>query len=453
MKWLLLFILAVIGFTACIGQSPAYTPAAPLDEVRVEITDYVPQNGYNSEAMPDDADLPIAESGFPILQIASSYDPFTVEREFWHDGSLSLTALTAEHSFRDVNVRLRGRGNSTWIRGEDKRPLRFRFEEARTLFDSPYPHRDWILLANHFDLSLLRNYAAFYLAAQMGSMDFVPSSQFVHLYVNDEYMGVYQIVDERDFGPGRMTLAFNPDPALSEFLFELDGHAFRGRDGEEGIDFFVVDERAYTIRFPGPNDHDGHLEYLRDFVEKVNQSIHSHDFEAISSAIDLQSFVDFYIVQELFKNIDVGNFSVFMQLRGQNENRKIYFGPVWDFDRSAGNTLYWAEPEHVFAAVYNVWFREMLAVPEISALVSSRWNEITDGPIEKTIERLRFLADQYEEEFSRNFERHNVWENNPPWFDDMLPEVNTSIVGFSSQAEYLINWLAARRAWLTDRVF
>jgi len=397
----------------------------------------------------EDTHLSHESPTFPALHITSSYDPFTVERNFWHNGTLTLTNTEEAYAFSDVDVRIRGRGNSTWVRGGEKRPLRLRFEEARSFLGSDYAHRDWILLANHFDASLMRNYAAFHLANSLDGLDFTPFSRFVHLYVNGEYRGVYQLTDERDVGPGRAPLTFDPDPAISEYFFELDGHivGWLAEGNVEGEDFFTVNGMAYDIRFPSSNRWDGHLEYLQAFVQTVNDAIHSRDFAAIEAMIYLPSFVDFYIVQELTKNIDVGAFSVFMTVRGQGEDRRLHFGPVWDFDRSIGNTLYWPEPEHIHAAYRNEWFRELLETPEVFALVADRWNEVRDAEIAQTIAHTRYTAERYQSEFERNFERHPGLLGRP---HQPTPEELWRIDSFMGHVNYMTDWLEARVGWLDD---
>jgi len=393
--------------------------------------------------------------GFPSLHLVSEYDPFVVDRTFWHTGAATLWGSDDAYNFNDVAVRIRGRGNSTWVRGSEKRPLRLRFLEPRHMFGSEYAHRDWILLANLFDPSLVRNHSALYLASLLETMDFTPSSQFVHLYVNNEYMGLYQLTDERNPEPGRAPLHFDPDPALSEYMFELDGHLVGtwADENEEDVTFFMAgvgeEARAYDIRFPRQQDWDGHLEYLRDHIRYVDEVLRSRDYEAIKRVIDIPSMIDFFLVQEFMKNIDVCSFSVFMTLRGQGEGRRIFFGPAWDFDRSAGNTLYWSAYTHMLAGWRNNWFRHMLSTPEIFQLAANRWSEIKDGSIRQMIDHITYVTETYEASFLRNFERFDhILGGNPSWFI-MLPHVTRGIDTFQGQIEYLLSWYEGRVYWLT----
>ena len=385
---------------------------------------------------------------FPSLHLTSSYDPFAVERSFWHSGTLSL----ANHAdaFENVDIRIRGRGNSTWHFGEEKRPLRLRFETPQSFLGSDYIARDWVLISNHFDLTLMRTYLAFYLASLLNGLDWTSSAQFVHLYINGEYVGVYQVSDERDIQPGRMQLIFDENPAVSEYLFELDHSAINNRT--EGVEFFFADGRPYDIRYPR-NDRlsIGHVEYMQDFVENIAEVLRSRDFAAISAVMDIPSFVDFYLVQELFKNTDVGYNSVFMQVRGQGEDRRLYWGPVWDFDRSAGNMYYWHDYHHLHAAVRNHFMRYLMTTPEIFALVAERWEEISENQVKQMIAHIEYLAYTYEAEFARNFEAFPVWEAPlPSWMTKMLPTHLHEIDSWSGQIEFLLEWFEGRIWWMNQ---
>jgi len=386
---------------------------------------------------------------FPALHIMSYYNPFDVERDFWHNGTLSLT--NHADAFDNVDIRIRGRGNSTWHFGEDKRPLRLRFEEPQTLLDAGHIARDWVLIANHFDLTLIRTHMAFYLASLLDGMDWTPFSQLVHLYINGEYVGLYQIADERDIGPGRMQLFFNEDPAISEYLFELDNNSLN--TGVEGVTFFIADGAPYDIRYPrGSRLSTGHLEYLQEFILNVNEVVRTRDFEAISKIMDFPSMIDFYLVQELFKNIDVGFNSVFMQVRGQGENRRMHWGPVWDFDRSAGNMYYWHDYHHLHAAIRNYHFHYLLSVPEIFELAAQRWTEISVNQVPQMLAYINYLVKNYESEFNRNFERHPVpsLDRLPYWMANMLPPHLHEITTWRGQIEFLQEWFTGRIWWMNQ---
>ncbi|MCL2387753.1 MAG: CotH kinase family protein [Defluviitaleaceae bacterium] len=382
----------------------------------------------------------------PAIHINVPESPF-VYREVWQDGIISLSY--SDYDFGATAVRVRGRGNSTWWLGEDKRPLRFRFNEARSVLGSEYAARDWILLAENFDRSLLRNYAALTLGARLGGMSFVPSAQHVHLYVNGEYMGVYLLTDERNTETGRLDIQWHSEPSLSDFFVELDFRAYRG--GIYGETFVVVNDRIYDIRYPSSERRrtPAHIVYVRRYLEAVSYTLRYGTFEEAMKLIDLDSFVDFYIVQEVVKNPDAYYTSVFTYITGEGGNRRLFMGPLWDFDLAAGNVPDWhfsRDPQHLYVAVLHYWYRNLMTMPEFVEAVVIRWNEVRDTAIAETITHIRDTAETYKDEFERNFERHQVM-GTP--LNIGSPEIQ-AIDTFDGQVEYLINWLETRVAWLDN---
>jgi len=394
------------------------------------------------------------KADFPSLHINIPLHPFEQERGDWQRGGLlAMEGTSPELAFYDVPVRIRGRGNTTWNYGPDKRPLRIRFEEAQTILDSPYAHRDWVLLANHFDRSLLRNHGAKYLSRLLTGMHWNAFGRFVHLYINGEYYGVYELIDERSVEPGRVNLTAHEDPQNSEYFLELNGHTigWRRHDFVYGEDFFIVTDRAYELRFPsGAMASDAHFLYARNHVQRVSDAIRTHNWRDITNLIGLASFVDFYIVQELFKNADIGAFGVFMQISGQGEDRRLYLGPVWDFDQSSGNNEFIENPRGRFAVRENYWFNYLMNIPAFKEAVTLRWDEIKYTYIPQMLERIMYLATTYEHAFERNFERHpyvmgDIFEWN--WVHSYATaEIDT----FMGQVEFLIDFLEQRMEWMDD---
>ena len=376
--------------------------------------------------------------GFPTLHIESEQDPFHMERLEWHEGVFSLFG-----EIENSHVQIRGRGNGTWHNAPNKRSLRIRFYEPQSLFDSGYMHRDWILLGNPFDRSLLRNHFIFYLAESMGGTGFVTSSRFVHLHINNIYVGVYQLTDERDSDRGRLDLLAHLNPTISEYLIELDA---RSED-------IVVNKREYKVRFPREGGMSPqHMEYACDYINSVSEVIRDRDWAMITELIDIPSLVDFYIIQELSKDIDVGFASVFMQIKGQGTERRLYMGPVWDFDLSLGLMFtghyqlgFDNSPEGMHAAISNYWFRYLMSIPEFREAVAKRWIDVSEHHIPSAIDEISRIARTYQEDFERNFLYHSIVAG--PYL--RLGE-NQQFETHMEHVTFLNDFIRERTAWLDE---
>ena len=398
------------------------------------------------------AEMPENFAGiFPAIHIETV---LPIDRRIWEDAVVTMSGTDSEFVFEGVEGRIRGRGNSSWRL--EKTPFRIRFDEARTMLDSNHAARDWTFIPNHSDKSLMRNYSAYHLATLLDGMYFAPFARFVDVYFNGEYQGVYMLSVQVQVNEGRAELVYDSNPFLSEYLIEMDTRVPQDYDSEEGVTFVTVGERHYDILFPRGNDLTfAHVEYIRSFLGKVDDLIHAHDY-AVFEHIHLPSFVDFYIVQELYKNVDVGYASVFMQIRGHGEERRLEMGPVWDFDIAAGNAYfqgrnsmgeyypYYYSPHGLWAAWTNSWFRNLMYMPKFFEAVTVRWNEIENVEIRATIDHIMFMAEEYYHAFGRNFERwpilgEEIWPN---------PQRVVEIDTFQGQVGYLVEWLEIRKIGL-----
>jgi hypothetical protein len=186
---------------------------------------------------------------------------------------------------------------------------------------------------------------------------------------------------------------------------------------------------------------------------RVDAAIKTGDFAALESLVYLPSLIDFYLVQEWFKEIDVSDRSIFMQIKGEGAARRLHFGPVWDFDRSAGNLAFWYTPPYIFAAWRNSWFSDLLEMPETHALIAARWQEMRAYHIPQMLHYAQYLMENYGAAFERNFtEAHTHILGGEPEWNIFTPPPMREITTFRGQVEYLISWLEARGMWL-DRYF
>lgn len=369
-----------------------------------------------------------AYEDFPTLSIIM-YDgisPF-VDKELWIDSSFSLDSTHSNWRFEGITGSVSGHADSTWLTegSENKRSLRISFDEARPVTGSDASHTDWVLLANHFDLSLLRGHVAFELAKILGHTGFVPFSQFVHLYVNDEYMGVYQLVDDVSVANGRVELSFSPNPVWSEYLIWRDMH-----------------DQGYEILFPASYLHNGHAQYVYQFIVNVSDAIQAENWELIQTLIDVDSFVNFYIQAEFLSDIAIN--SVFLHIRGQDHRRRLFFGPVWDFDLAAGNDIRRFDTEFPFVALRHYWFHHLIAIPEFRNNVADRWNELRDNEIVQFITDIENKARQWRPDFERNFERHPLTDIRSIYEPRVFGEIDT----FMGHVDFLTDWLMRRAYWM-----
>jgi len=395
--------------------------------------------------------------GLPSLHLSiAPYERGGLDRWEWRPSTVSLRGganTPAEHTFEGIRIEARGRGNTSW-NNSNKRPLRIRFDTARTMFGSDYRALNWTLIANALEHSMVRNYSAYLLGELLDGLDFSPARHFVHLYMDGEYRGVYMLSDQMNINDGRMLLTAGNVPDLSEYFLEW---CFRASDENEPYAYFVIGSMSFFrsngrvegvpfgIRFPGGSilrRNLGHREFAKNFIMRVDDTLARGDFYEIAQVIDVPSFIDFYLVQELFKNQDVGVSSLFFQIRRVGARHKLFAGPLWDFDRSIGSSDWGStSPQGAWAATQNQFFRHLMNTNQFRGKVAARWSEIRNDEVQTMIREIRDLTTAYRACFERNFRR---WPNKNthgiPMELRRLP--------FPGQVDFLIDWLEQRKAWM-----
>ena len=435
----------------------------------------------------------------PPANINASFLP--LDRYEWQNATFSVTnSYGNNYDFNNITGRIRGRGNSTWNIGTranspstQKWPFRIRLDAPRSMLGMNSVSTDWSFIANLSDYTLMRNEAAKFFSRQLCGMDWQTQSRFVHVYFNGQYRGVYWVAEQlevsnynearvQDRVEGRIPLTYNPNPALSEYFIELDLRANDPPRNDpnrimiEGVDYIRAAGRVYDLRFPDDTRENGngftrrtptvaHVNYARTFIENVDNALAIGNWTNIQNWIDIDSFVDFYIVHEFFKNIDSGGLSVHMTIRNTPNGRRVFKGPIWDFDLTAGNndpTSTWgafdawnARGGYTTAGIWpghiNRWFRNLLRVPQFFELVRVRFDYLAFGhgngnsAIDRTIRYIHTLANVYQSEFDRNFTRWNLlgrrtWAQPP-----CIVQLNTH----NQNVMHLINWLHYRRLQLS----
>jgi len=393
-----------------------------------------------------------------------------IHRNDWRPGiEISLTGARSAHNFRDEIAQVRGRGNTTWFNMGEKRPFRIRFDDARPMFGSSYSARDWTVIACAIDYSFMRQYSAYFLGRMLAHQSFAPAGHFVHVYLGGEYRGVYMISDQMQAGPGRADLASNLDPALSEYLLEWCARADRYSASGPPEEFFVIvdipnnanrQDIPFVVDFPGGGilrGGHGHMDFLRDFLNEVSTAIRGGNQAEISRLIDVPSFIDFYLVQELFKNHDSFWSSLRFQIKQVDGRPVLHAGPLWDFDISAGGG--WSgsgnySPSGFRAAAFNGWFNSLMRAPWFRQRAVARWGEIRGREVRSMVSRIGEVSQRYLDCFERNFERWPVLGTNvfrPGSTTDPNFGVTPSVMAldtFEENIDYLVGWLEQRIAWM-----
>lgn len=354
-------------------------------------------------------------------------------------------------SYIDADAKIKLRGNSTlWV---DKKAYKIKFNEKQNLLNMG-SDKEWALLANYFDATHLRNYYAYMLATALG-LEYSVECRFVNVYINGEYNGLYLLTETVKTGEERVNIEQKTNSTEVPFLLELDMKIIQDNPNYmQTLDdeMFLVDNRKYNgktypfgTKYPDSfKDVDSsQYKYIKDYINNTFKSVRNGNYE---DYIDVESFIDYFLIQELFMNVDLDYSSVYMY---KPVGEKLKFGPIWDFDLSSGNVGY------VDGYSYNrgmkdinggsYLFNELYKYDEFKNTFKQRYEEVNLDVIPALLNSI---------EYNYLYLSKYAKEDNDKW--NVLNDKNwarpTHLVGISykEQVEYFETYLYLHNKWMKE---
>ncbi len=361
--------------------------------------------------------------------------------------TISLDSKEAQYCAANLSATIRCRGNGSMSVGKStgKFPYKLKFDQKINLFGlGDGKEKDWVLLAHVGDQSMLRNFAAKYLGDLLDNIPYSPNSMHVNVYLNGEYIGVYELTEQIEVKNNRINIDDSLTDAENGFLVELDAYS---------SDVYVrVGGQKYTVKSEVYSNEQ--LDFIKNYLQKVDNAITAGNQKALAELVDMGSLVDMYLIQEFAKNIDAGWSSFYMY---REAGGKLIFAPPWDLDLAFGNDnrldkgsyegLYigpgkdgMMQNHRWYNLLYqNAWFRDMIA---------QRWQEISNNEILQMIQAVRDTAEYILPDMERNYERWDFLGEKQQQEPRAIYELTT----YREHIDYLISWMQDRKAWM-DKEF
>ena len=380
----------------------------------------------------------------PIIKLTTSDGGDIVSKEDYKTGTITINDF--DHLYWDKNefsatMRIRGRGNSTW--GMPKKPYKVKLDEKARIFGMS-TDKEWCLLANYCDKSLLRNLTAMEISRRL-EFSWTPKMQPVEVYLNGRYDGVYNFCEHKKVSPERV----NIDVDAGDILFEI----------EQQLDEPVCWTTAHgcPIMFSDPElPTEEQIQYAKSFFKSFEDALWAKQFDTVyGQYIDKDSFINNFIIQELTKNVD-GNLrkSTFLTLP---KGGKLEMYHVWDFDISMGNCDYyydgydspnswkgwWIKDQGANGRNHG-WYYRLFMDPVFCADVKARWIEVY--PLLATIpeyinEMVEVLGDAPE----RNFRRWDILS--------VYVWPNAKVTGsYAGEVDWLLEYYTKRLKWMDFQI-
>ena len=252
-------------------------------------------------------------------------------------------------------IEIKGRGNTTWW-SYPKKPYTIRLAEKRPVLGMPEGKR-WNLLANWMDRTDIRNDVALEIARRTKSLGWTPSGRFVELYVNNNHQGNYYLCEKVSMSKNRVY--DGPDGVLLELDVNYD-EKFK----------FYSRSLALPVNVKEPDGDkmtDELFMHIQDVFNTAEEAVCAGN-PTWRDLVDMDSFIDFWFVQELTFNWEPNHpKSCFLHF---GTDGVIKAGPVWDFDWET-----FKPNDSHFRDKSSIWYAYMFRDPVFVARVKEKWTE------------------------------------------------------------------------------
>ena len=301
------------------------------------------------------------------------------------DGSGTVVVDSAE-----AQVKVRG----NWTTNYEKKPLRIKFTEQQSLLglNGGASFKNWVLLAEYKDASMLRNKTALEISREIMGQDglYASDAAFVEVNINEKYWGVYLLAELQQINENRMDITeaqkdykgtdigyllefdgnfYNEEPLQQFYVDYHDNAALKPYDGNDGSGKTIrclplmKSERKKEVGFTIKSDiysqeqHDFIASYVNNVYRimyeaayndkayvfngdysEISETTEISPKEAVEKVVNVRSLADMYIISELTCDADLYWSSFFMTADfGEGGDRKLTFQAPWDFDSALGN--------------------------------------------------------------------------------------------------------------------
>jgi hypothetical protein len=372
-----------------------------------------------------------------------------------------------------IGIELRGSSSQSFPKKQFGIELR---DDTGMGIDAPLlslpEEEDWVLFAPYNDKSLMRDALAYKLGRDLGG--YAPRTRFCELVLDDVYQGVYVLIEKIKRDKNRLDIStlsseeISGDDLTGGYIIKIDKFTGGGGDGWPSAykpPYASDQEVFFQYEYPKAaniaSEQRAYIQqYVRNFEDVLAGSTFADPVNGYSKYIDVDSFVDFLIIQEVTKNVDGYRLSTFFHKQKDSQGGKLVMGPIWDFNLGFGNADYCTSgnPEG-FVLDFNVlcsydywlipfWWKRLMQDNNFRIKVANRWTELRTSTlsvngIHTYIDSVYTVLNQ--ESQQRNFKAWKVL-NAYVWPNYYVGPT------FKSEVDWLKSWVSQRLSWLDQHM-
>ena len=384
----------------------------------------------------------------PVVEINTDDGKAIVSKKEYKSGTVEIKCDegVGYPSLKRAIAGIRGRGNSTW--NWAKKPFKIKFEDKVSVLGMSEA-KEWTLLANYSDKSLIRNYVAMEMAKELEHLSFTPSQIPVDVFFNGEYIGIYTMGEQIEMKSGRVEEEETPGSADTSYLLEVGG---ADEGDEENENYFTVGElRFVTINDPDEDEiTPEQFNFIKEYAKKANDAVVS--LKNYEEYIDIDSLIDWVIIHEWSFNLDCCfRRSCFMI---KEKGGRLKMGPIWDFDLAFGNFSKdgsykrWASLGSEDGYVKTNWMNHLMKDSDFMNKFKLRWNEVKERILNKALSSIDMMSELIDASQKLNFQVWKIWNTRTGYQPNAMVKINT----YEKQIIYLKDFIKTRYDWIDKQL-
>ena len=415
---LCVLMITVLCGLSVVGNSVAKSENKSKEKKRTVIT----KEEMKEWAAPDEESLEYYDLGefsttLPVVYMNTKGQQVLKENAIW--GNIALldgngeerSVFSTPNSIYRATIKYRGASSYSKF---DKKQYRIKFYKNKK--DSAKEvslagmgaNSEWVLNGPYLDKTLIRNKLVYDLARELNG--WAPDTRFVELFVDGEYQGVYLAVEPVTNGESRLRLAeFGLLSGETAYIVNRD----RIDTGSEEIDTWGKTNgytyNALYIRYPSKNKiTEKQKEYIQKDISEFEQALYGKNFSdkriGYQAYIDMDNWVDYFIINEFAMNYDAGNLSTYLY---KELDGKLQLA-VWDFNNGFDNYQWFRTETDVLHTVENSWFQRLWQDEAFRERVCERYVQLRKTTLsdEHIAEKIASYQEELGEAVDRNFK---VW--------------------------------------------
>lgn len=385
----------------------------------------------------DDSEYPYA--GIPRIVIETENHREIKDRETEIPAKLQIWGEKAPES-EVMELTIRGRGNTSWT-DMPKKSYKIEFTDKQSMLGMP-KDRDWALIANHADKTLMMNYLMYHLSAELGAY-YAPRCEFAELFLNKEYLGVYLLTETIKISKHRICIPENQN----SFIIEIDS---RVKESEQPFYSSILtndsNQKAFRIHYPKNATQttlltiENQITSFESYLKKIDSLKENN----VSQWIDIDEHIKHYWIQEFSKNYDA-TFQTSVYFSWQKGD-VIKMGPIWDFDLAFGNHSVTSvnQPQnwYIKSAYWNAFlFKDStMNNARITFWIKNKKTFL------KIIDKIDSTKNLLEKSAKNNFKKWDILPSTQGWY------LQHSYNSYSDACANLKKWIKQRIEWINSEI-